>query len=183
MEPFGTCHFSQINEDMHHTDLRLGVRENLGQSPLFDPSQQPPRHHLQVEEKMILQVTETNHKDQARSCRRSHRPKSNPEAHYSHHPPWHLRVRAAEEILGSAPQRRPHDTSSSTCRLRHASATTRSPFHLFAIACLLCPLPFGDTGAATADGGGSGQGDGRRMWLLELVWGLHVAQVGATQED
>jgi hypothetical protein len=68
----------------------------------------------------------------------------------SRHPPWQLHVSAAEEILGSAPQRRHHGTSSSTCRQPHTPAATRSLLHLVAAACLLCPLLFGETGATTA---------------------------------
>jgi hypothetical protein len=125
---------------------------------------------------MILQVVETTHKDQAWS-RRSIGSKK---ACYSRRPPRQLRVRATEEILESAPQRRPHGTSSSTCRLLHAPAATRLLPHLIADACLIFPLPFGETGATTAAGaeGGSGRGDGRRMWRLGLVWGLRCFPSG-----
>jgi hypothetical protein len=75
-----TCHCNQINENMHQTDLRLSVREILGRPPLFDPSQQPPRHQPGVKEKMILPVTETARpcQDQARSRRRNRRPRLDP---------------------------------------------------------------------------------------------------------
>jgi hypothetical protein len=44
------------------------MREILGHPPLFDPTSSP-HAKLEVEEKMILQVAETNHKDQARGRR------------------------------------------------------------------------------------------------------------------
>jgi hypothetical protein len=69
MEP--TRHCNQINEDMHKTYFCFGLREILGWPPLFNPSQQPPCHQSEEEEKMIPQVTETTHKDQACSHRRS----------------------------------------------------------------------------------------------------------------
>jgi hypothetical protein len=166
VEPSGTHHYNQINEDMHQTGLRLGVREILGLPPLFDLSQEPRRHQPKVEEKMVLPVTEVACQDLARS-RHSHMPRTNP----SQDPMQPLAMAAARQrrrgdprIHASAP---PPRYLLPTCRQSHAPAAARSPLHLIALACLLCPLPFGETGAATA--ACAGDGSGRRVWRLGLV--------------
>jgi hypothetical protein len=69
----------QPDQQRHASDRSSSWRDRIPRTaPLFDPSQHPPRHQPEVEEKMILRVPKTNNKDQARSRRCSHRPKSDP---------------------------------------------------------------------------------------------------------
>jgi hypothetical protein len=158
---------------MHQTDLCLGMREILGRSPLFDPSQQPPRHQPEVEEKMILQVTKTTHKDQALQLPPQPqitdlRMPATAAAHhgsYASAPPR----KSSDPRLSAAPTTLLPLQPSTACARRHeivASPRGRC----------MPPLPSAvwQIGAATAAsaGGGSGRGDGQRMWRLGLVWGL-----------
>jgi hypothetical protein len=64
VEPSGTRHCNQIDEDQHQADLRLGMRETLGLPPLFDQASSPhatSRRHTRRWSSLPRQ-------NQARSC-------------------------------------------------------------------------------------------------------------------